>query len=219
LWKKFFKLIKTEKDHLERWKERFSKLLNPTKAPFDLPHFQSVTKKPYEIDLQPPSFADVLWALKNVKNIKAQGEDGISAKMYKSSTIPLCQLKDLLVEVWTTKKFPKDRKLSVLIPVYKKGEKAVCFNYQDISLIDQAMEVFCIIILNRFKDAQDMLTRPEQACFRPGKGCQEHILTLRLILQQSFCCRFLLPYQDQVLEDLAGRRCPSRTDRDTQRSL
>ena len=47
------------------------------------------------------------------------------------------------------------------------------------------MKVFCIIILRRLKDARDKLTRPEQAGFRPGKGCQEHILTLRLILQQS----------------------------------
>ncbi|KAK2707552.1 hypothetical protein QYM36_006675 [Artemia franciscana] len=39
-------LIQTEKD-IERWKENFSELLNPSKAPCDLPEFQSAPKEPY----------------------------------------------------------------------------------------------------------------------------------------------------------------------------
>ncbi|KAK2717484.1 hypothetical protein QYM36_006308 [Artemia franciscana] len=83
------------------------------------------------------------------------------------------------------KESPKNWKLSVLIPAYKKKDKAVCSNYRSISLIDRAVKVVCIIILNRFTDTRDQLTRHEQAGFRPGRGCQEHILTFCLILQQS----------------------------------
>ena len=120
-----------------------------------------------------------------MKNNKAPRDNGISVEMDKLSPTLLCQLKDLLVEVWATKKLPKYLKLSVLSPVYKKGCKAICSNYRGTSLIDHVMKVFCIIILNHFKDALDMLTRPEQVGFGPRGGCQKHCLTLHLILQQS----------------------------------
>ncbi|KAK2707610.1 hypothetical protein QYM36_015348, partial [Artemia franciscana] len=45
----------------------------------------NVPKDPCRIDLQPPSFADILRALKNLKHNKEPGEDGISAEMYKGS--------------------------------------------------------------------------------------------------------------------------------------
>ena len=83
--------------------KKFSELISPTKAPCDLPKLHNVQKNPYQIDLQPPSFVDVLWALKNMKSNKDSEEDGISAEMYKSSPTLLCQLKDLLVEIWTKK--------------------------------------------------------------------------------------------------------------------
>ena len=58
-------------------------LLNPTKAPCDLPNSENVLKEPYQIDLQPLSFTDVLRALKNMKDNKPPVKDGISAEMYK----------------------------------------------------------------------------------------------------------------------------------------
>ncbi|KAK2713351.1 hypothetical protein QYM36_009274, partial [Artemia franciscana] len=79
----------------------------------------------------------------------------------------------------------KKRPLLIVIPVHKKGDATVCPNYRGMSLIDRAMKVISIIVLNRFKNARDKLTGPEQAGFRPDRGRLEHILTLRLILQQS----------------------------------
>ena len=184
-------LIRTEEGRMERWREHFSELLNPVKPPCDLPAFSSAAREPYAVNLDPPSIADVQKALKCMKNNKTPGEDGIPSEMFKSSPTLLCRLTDLFVQVWTTKTFPKDWKVSVLVPLYKKGDKAICGNYRGISLIDHAMKIFCVILLNRFKDARDKLTRPEQAGFRPGRGCPEQILTIRLILQQY--SRFHLP--------------------------
>ena len=176
---------------MERWREHFSELLNPVKPPCDLPAFSSAAREPHALNLDPPSIADVQKALKCMKNNKTPGEDGIPSEMFKSSPTLLCRLTDLFVRVWTTKTFPKDWKVSVLVPLYKKGDKAICGNYRGISLINHAIKIFCVILLNRFKDARDKLTRPEQAGYRPGRGCPGQILTIHLILQQY--SRFHLP--------------------------
>ena len=41
------------------------------------------------------------------------------------------------------------------------------------------------IVHRRISETLDSHLRQEQACFRPGRSCSEHIFTLRQILEQS----------------------------------
>ena len=46
-------------------------------------------------------------------------------------------------------------------------------------------KIFCIILLNRIKDAANKALREEQGGFRNGRSCNEQIFTIRNIVEQS----------------------------------
>ncbi|BHF70385.1 hypothetical protein SprV_0301343500 [Sparganum proliferum] len=71
----------------------------------------------------------------------------------------------------------------ILVPILKKGDKTRCENYRGISLIDVAAKIFVIVLLRRFQAVRNSRTRPNQAGFRAGRGCEDQIFTLRRILE------------------------------------
>ena len=48
-----------------------------------------------------------------------------------------------------------------------------------------ASKVLCRVLLNKMKGAVDTKLRNEQARFRKGRSCTDHIATLRIIVEQS----------------------------------
>ena len=45
------------------------------------------------------------------------------------------------------------------------------------------------MILFRLRDAVDKVLREEQCGFRKGRGCVDHVFTLRLIIEKSLRCQ------------------------------
>ena len=98
-----------------------------------------------------PTRAEILKTIKTLKNYKAPGDDGLPPELYKQfSEVTTEQLLGILEEVWRTF-VPKDWKTSVILPFYKEGDKTERKNYRGISLIDIAVEIFGIILLNYSK--------------------------------------------------------------------
>ena len=99
--------------------------------------------------------------------------------------------------MWSEEKVPSWWSLSILVPVYKKGDKTMCSNYRGISLLDIALKLFESIILHRIQPLTDPLLRENQAGFRPGRGCSDQIFSLRSLLskrqefQQPTCILFV----------------------------
>ena len=54
------------------------------------------------------------------------------------------------------------------------------------------MKILMWIILNRMIEYVNTKLRPEQASFRNGRSCIDHIDTLRIIIEQSVEMRFPL---------------------------
>ncbi|BHF78196.1 U3 snoRNP protein [Sparganum proliferum] len=73
--------------------------------------------------------------------------------------------------------------LGILVPILKKGDKTRCENYRGIGLNDVVAKIFAIVLLRRFQAVRDSRTRPNQAGFRAGRGCADHIFTLMRILE------------------------------------
>ena len=83
---------------------------------------------------------------------------------------------------------PNDFRKTLIKPLYKKGDKNECRNYRGISLVSVGSKLLSNMILFRLKDAVDKVLRKEQCGFRKGRGCVDHVFTLRLIIEKSLRC-------------------------------
>ena len=72
-----------------------------------------------------------------------------------------------------------------MVKLPKKGDLGNCDNWRGVTLPPITSKVLSKIIHTRLAEAVDEYTRQEQAGFRPGRSCSDHIFTLRQILAQS----------------------------------
>jgi len=177
-------VLTEETAKLERWREHSERILNrpepPALAEID------AAEADLDINLGPITLGEVTSAIQKLKNGKAPGEDGVCAEMLSSETVatPLL-LQRILQDIWETEDIPDDWKRGVIVKLPKKGDLADCNNWRGSTLLPITSKVFCRIILQRISTAVDDLLRQEQAGFRKGKSCIDHIFVLRQILEQS----------------------------------
>ncbi|CAE1141694.1 unnamed protein product [Acanthosepion pharaonis] len=172
-------------EKVNRWHKHFDVLLNhqPPAVQLDLQPADGT----YNCSVDPPTIQEILSVLRQLRNNKAPGEDGIPAEVYKAlPDIFAPWLHRVFNVVWTTETVPDDWGHAVLLPFFKKGDRKVCSNYRGISLLDVAAKTFAVLLLKRFQTVRDARTHPTQCGFRPGKGCVDQIFNLRRTLEQRW---------------------------------
>src|SRR6218665_3923847 len=97
----------------------------------------------------------------------------------------ICQLTKLCNVIWTTGRIPTTWKDGIIIPLPKKGDLRECTNWRGITLLSTPGKIMAKVMLNRMRLAVDERLRQEQAGFRPGRSCCEHIFTLRQIIEKT----------------------------------
>ena len=89
----------------------------------------------------------VKWALGNITMNKAGGGDGIPIELIqilKDDAVKV--LHSICQQIWKTQQWPQDWKMSVFIPIPKKGNAKECSNYHTIALISHASKVMLKIL-------------------------------------------------------------------------
>ena len=81
------------------------------------------------------------------------------------------------------KKIP-DWGKDTIVKIPKKGDLTNCNNWRGITLLSIPSKIFCNIIIKRLSIAVNKVLRKEQAGFRKGRGCTDHIFTLINIIEQ-----------------------------------
>ena len=94
-------------------------------------------------------------------------------------------LHDLIGSIWTTEVIPDGWGKGLLARIAKKGDLRNCDNWRVVTLVSIPSKVFCRILLNRINEAIDNKLGEEQAGFRRGRGCIDHIFALHNIFEQS----------------------------------
>ena len=84
---------------------------------------------------------------------------------------------------------PNDFRKTLIKPLYKKGDKSECCNYQGISLVSVSSKLLSNMILFRLRDAVDKVLREEQCGLRKGRGCVNQVFILRSIIEKSLHCQ------------------------------
>ena len=121
-----------------------------------------------------------------MKNGKAGGLDGVTADMLKAEELETPRyLQGILEEVWESELIPKAWTTGLIIKIPKKGDLSDCNNWRGITLLSLTGKIMSKIIHRRLSNALDGKLRTEQAGFRAGRSCSDHIFTLRQILEQS----------------------------------
>ena len=117
---------------------------------------------------------------------KASGGDGIAAELFQilkedaGKVLPSkCQ------QIWKTKQWPKDWKMSVFIPIPKNGNAKDCSNYRTIALISHASKVMLKILQARLQQYVNRELPDVQAGFRKDRGTRDQIANIRWIMEKA----------------------------------
>ena len=94
-------------------------------------------------------------------------------------------LQPLFNTIWDRRKIPDDWNKGVIIKIPKKGALSDCNNWRGITLLSTPSKILAKVIMKRLSLAVDHRLHEEQAGFRRGRGCIDHIFTLRNIIEQS----------------------------------
>ena len=95
---------------------------------------------------------EVKWALGSITANKAGGDDGIPVEQFqilKDDAVKV--LHSICQKIWKTHQWPQDWKMSVFIPIPKKGNAKECSNYRTIALISHASKVILKILQARLQ--------------------------------------------------------------------
>ena len=169
---------------LDRWTEYFDGLLN--KLPPSNIHSPSTPKAALKIRETPPELAEIKNSIKMLKNGKAPGLDNIHPEMLKVDLdLTANILQPILYDTWTKEEIPQQWKQGLIIKIPKKGDLSLCTNWRGITLLNTINKILAIIIQHRISEALEPVLRKEQAGFRYGRSCVDHINSLRIIIEQS----------------------------------
>ncbi|KAK6735829.1 hypothetical protein RB195_018837 [Necator americanus] len=132
-------------------------------------------------------------AIKSMKPGTAPGPDFISADFLRASGHPLHVILAAHMTSYLQKKRISDQwKASRTVLIHKKGDREDLRNYRPICLLSVLYKVFTKIILMRISRTLDEVQPQEQAGFRQGFGCMDHIQTVSRVIEVCREYRLLL---------------------------
>jgi hypothetical protein len=81
-----------------------------------------------------PSAFEVKMFIEKLKRHKSPGIDQSSAELNKAGGMTIhSEVHKLINSVWNKEELPEQWKELIIVPIYKKGDKTDCSNYQGIS--------------------------------------------------------------------------------------
>ncbi|KAK3508625.1 hypothetical protein QTP70_000912 [Hemibagrus guttatus] len=154
-------LLASTGDIVRRWKKYFKDLLNPT----DTPSIEEPKAKDSEVD----SFitqAEVTEVVQQLLGGKAPGLDEICPEYLKSlDVVGLSWLTRLCNIAWRSGTVPLDWATGVVIPLFKKGDRRMCSNYREITLLSLPGKVYSRVLERRVRPLVEPRIQEEQCGF------------------------------------------------------
>ena len=147
---------------MARWRDYFSQLLNVHGI-----HDVRQTETHLSEALVPePSAFEVDLAIEKLKSHKSAGIDQILAELIKEGGRTIrYQIHKLIVSIWNKEELPEEWKESIIVPIYKKGDKTDCNNYRGISLLPTTYKILSNILLSRLNPYAKEIIEEHQCGF------------------------------------------------------
>jgi hypothetical protein len=139
-------LLADPQNVLKRWKNFFNQVVN-VHGVHDVRQKDIHTAEP---SVPEPSLVEVQIAIGKLKSYKSTSYDQIAADLMKAGGETLySEIHRLICSIWNKEELSQQWKESVIVTIYKKGDKTDCDNYRGISLLSTAYKILSNILLTR----------------------------------------------------------------------
>ena len=88
--------------------------------------------------------------------------------------------------IWVKEALPNEWKESIIVPIYKKGDKTDCNNYRGISLLSTSYKIQTNILVSRLTPYIDDIIGDHQCGFRRNRSTIDQIFSIRQILEMKW---------------------------------
>ncbi|UYV83557.1 hypothetical protein LAZ67_23001454 [Cordylochernes scorpioides] len=183
--------LASEKETIHRaisdWQQFYNKLLDTE----PIPDYEPVTMTLLNTDNELTkciTLNEISKEISRIRHGKATGFDDIMNEAIKA--LPkdyLTSLKDIFNRILRTSEFPTTWLKSVIQPIFKNGDPDDPSNYQGIALLSNIAKLFTSILKSRLGSwiKKRNIVPENQAGFRAGHSCQDHIFTLSSLIQMT----------------------------------
>ena len=166
---------------MTRWRKYFSQLLNVHEVK-DVREAEIHTVEPL---VPEPSAFEIELTIEKLKNHKSSGIDQIPAELIKAGGRTIRgEIHKLIISVWNKEELPDEWKESIIVPIYKKGDKTDCNNYRGITLLPTTYKVLSNILLSRLIPYTNEVIGNHQCGFRRNRST--YLLTYLLIYLRTY---------------------------------
>ena len=125
-----------------------------------------------------PSAFEVELAIEKLKSHRSPGIDQIPAELIKAGGRTIrCEIHKLIISIWSKEELPEEWKESIIVPIYKKGDKTDCNNYRGISLLPTTYKILSNILPSRLIPHAEEVIGDHQSGFRRNRSTTGHIFT------------------------------------------
>ena len=117
---------------------------------------------------------------------KDSGGDGIPVELFqilKDDAVKV--LHSICQQIWKTQQWPQDWKISVFIPIPKKGNVKECSNYRSIALISHTRKGMLKLLPARLQQHVNPELPDVQAGYRKGRGTRDQIVNIHWIIKKA----------------------------------
>ena len=172
-------IVKDDRPSDVKFCEHFEQLLNPHNTD-DAPQYHPTRYIHIPVLDDPIQTIEVDRCMNKLKSGKAAGVDGIAPGVLKMLPDNWIVLLTQLFNAVFYSDYPQAWTRLKVFTIYKKGLKNDPGNYRGISILNSIAKLYDMVLSQRF--ALWYSPRIEQAGAQSGRGCEEQILTIRLLI-------------------------------------
>jgi hypothetical protein len=170
-----------------RWKEYVEELYGKQDKP-EMEEMGVEKETTVEEDSKGPALlqSEIRAAIKELKEGKAEGVDGIPAEFLKVlDGESYKQLEKVCMEIYNTGRWPEDFTQVIMIPMPKTAKATECADHRTISLISHAAKIVLRILTKRIEAKATGVIGKTQFGFRKGCGTRDAIGIMRMVCERS----------------------------------
>ena len=95
------------------------------------------------------------------------------------------QIHKLIVSIWNKEELPEEWKESIIVPIYKKGDKTDSNNYKGMSLLPTTYKILSNLPLSSLTPYAEEIIGDHQCGFRRNRSTTDNLFCIRQMLKNA----------------------------------